>query len=142
HPSLTDSSHSSILPQNPSASIEKIPDGSSNTIIFAEKYSSCNGSNFFWGTTTPNPAGTVLVSGFYNVNLPQPQPPFNGTGPGGITCVPLLLQAPWSGGINVGLADGSVRFVSNGVSLGTATAPGTWPCAIWPADKTPLGADW
>jgi hypothetical protein len=39
-------------------------------------------------------------------------------------------------GINVGLGDGSVRFVSQGVS------PNTWWSAMTPAGNEVLGSDW
>jgi prepilin-type N-terminal cleavage/methylation domain-containing protein len=51
-------------------------------------------------------------------------------------CVPQLLQALSSGGIMVGMGDGSVRGVSQAVSAAT------WGRAIDPADGLPLGTDW
>ena len=38
--------------------------------------------------------------------------------------------------MNIGLGDGSVRFVSGGVS------PTTWASACDPRDGVPLGNDW
>ena len=45
-------------------------------------------------------------------------------------------NSPHSGGIMVGLGDGSVRFVATGVSMPT------WYAAITPANGDQLGADW
>jgi prepilin-type N-terminal cleavage/methylation domain-containing protein len=51
-------------------------------------------------------------------------------------CDPLRLQSFASGGIMVGMGDGSVRGVSQAIS-----AP-TWGKAIDPSDGLPMGADW
>lgn len=51
-------------------------------------------------------------------------------------CNPKLLQAIHTGGILVGLGDGSVRQVTQAVS------PITWGRAIDPADGLPMGNDW
>jgi prepilin-type processing-associated H-X9-DG protein len=45
-------------------------------------------------------------------------------------------QSPHTNGTNVGLGDGSVRFVTQGIS------PTTWALACDPRDGTPLGSDW
>ena len=50
-------------------------------------------------------------------------------------CDPKLPQTAHRGGMNVALADGSVRFVRRSVS------PATWYAANTPADED-LGADW
>jgi hypothetical protein len=46
------------------------------------------------------------------------------------------LQGPSSGGILVGLGDGSVRMVS------TAISQATWIKAVNPQDGQTLGSDW
>lgn len=51
-------------------------------------------------------------------------------------CDPLRLQSMNAGGIVVGLGDGSVRLVSQGVSAAT------WGRAIDPMDGGVLGSDW
>jgi prepilin-type N-terminal cleavage/methylation domain-containing protein len=51
-------------------------------------------------------------------------------------CDPLRLQAFSSGGIMVGLGDGSCRSVYQAIT------PATWGKAIDPQDALPLGADW
>jgi prepilin-type processing-associated H-X9-DG protein len=51
-------------------------------------------------------------------------------------CDPARAQSPHPGGINVCMGDGSVRFVSSGISAAT------WASACDPQDGVPLGADW
>jgi prepilin-type N-terminal cleavage/methylation domain-containing protein len=116
-------------------------DGTSNTIVFAEKYMECGGSansvaDFYWGETggacnrTGGSGGQGSTPGFYTLAQPQPKPiPRNG-------CNPCMLQAPWSGGILVGLGDGSTRMVSSSVSANT------WQYAVRPDDGQVLGSDW
>jgi hypothetical protein len=128
-------------------------DGTSNTMVFAEKYSICGPSNtqqayFYWGETcltcgspgnitgacnrlggTPSGLGSPPL--FYNsqAQLPQFRPPAN-------NCNPCLLQGSFLSGIQVGLGDGSTRMVSPGISVTT------WRNAVNPADGNPLGSDW
>src|SRR5262249_55458612 len=52
------------------------------------------------------------------------------------TCIPWQAQSPHAGGINVCLGDGSVRFLSAGMSVTT------WQNACDPQDGGPLGGDW
>jgi len=122
-------------------------DGTSETIIFAEKYSWCgtatDGAAYFWGEeggacnrlgNNPNSLGSI--PGFYSSGgiIGTSVPPQNQPTPA--NCNPCMLQGPWPGGIVVGLGDGSVRLVSTGIS---AT---TWACAVNPNDGAPLGSDW
>jgi prepilin-type N-terminal cleavage/methylation domain-containing protein len=51
-------------------------------------------------------------------------------------CNPQLLQSFQPGGIQVGMGDGSVRLISEGVT------PVTWGRAIDPQDGLTLGPDW
>ncbi|HZY89179.1 MAG TPA: DUF1559 domain-containing protein [Gemmataceae bacterium] len=148
----------------PVASIPRtFVDGTSNTIIFAEKYMACGPANnsqaaFYWGETCLNcgpqghyndacarvgsPPGvgspplfylssvSVGGAGVQNPGLPPQQKPVP------TACNPCMLQAPNSGGILVGLGDGSVRMVSSG------TSQTTWANAVNPADGNVLGSDW
>jgi prepilin-type N-terminal cleavage/methylation domain-containing protein/prepilin-type processing-associated H-X9-DG protein len=135
-------------------------DGTSNTIIFTEKYGQCeaktslNGgatySGSAWGRSVflPGPynantlgssfgpyfalANRFLVSPNYTFQV-QPAPFDNNTT---AVCDYRRPNSPHSGGINAGLADGSVRFVSAGIS-GT-----TWWAAVTPAGGEVLGVDW
>ncbi len=142
-------------------------DGTSNTIVFSEKYMMCGPSTssvtfFYWGETcldcgpqghyndaclregsTGNASGLGSPPNFYASSVatggtgvqepglpPQNKPtPTNG-------CDPCRLQGPNSGGILVGLGDGSVRMVS------TAISQATWIKAVNPQDGLTLGSDW
>jgi prepilin-type N-terminal cleavage/methylation domain-containing protein len=135
-------------------------DGTSNTIVFAEKFARCDGSG--------SPGGTWWMRGIFNVNgtnnddsypgdrlsaifaggrgrdgtlwftgpaskfLAQPIPYLNQPGP----CDRRLASSPHTAGMNVGLGDGSVRFLTNGISNAT------WWIAVVPNDGLLLGPDW
>jgi prepilin-type N-terminal cleavage/methylation domain-containing protein len=109
-----------------------IPDGTSNTIMFAEHYSndcvySPGTGNRTWGEDNASPSqwGPVLIhAGLFEV---QPMP-------GTQSC--YTAQAYRSSGCQVGLLDGSVRNVHPGIS---AT---TWWQALLPNDGKVLGTDW
>jgi prepilin-type N-terminal cleavage/methylation domain-containing protein len=114
-------------------------DGTSNTIVFAEKYAQCGPqsscADFYWGESggACNRLGTGggqgSVPGFYTLNVPQFTPlPLN--------CNPCMLNSSTTGGILVGLGDGSVRMVAQGISQLT------WAHAVMPNDGIPLGSDW
>ena len=96
------------------------PDGTSTTICFAEVFGTCGSSgdvNNLWGSLWadsnsiwrpgydlgPDKAGN-LVQGYPPAPLPQDSPNYI-TG-----CDPARPQSAHSGGLNVGLADGSVRI--------------------------------
>jgi prepilin-type N-terminal cleavage/methylation domain-containing protein/prepilin-type processing-associated H-X9-DG protein len=117
-----------------------IPDGTSNTTFFAEKLAQCNAGDYGhtygartnywpdWGSTFESTDNGMPTGPAYSF---QPQPkgsPAN--------CDGGLASSPHAGGINVALGDGSVRFVSNGVS------PKTWWSALTPAGGEVLGTDW
>jgi prepilin-type N-terminal cleavage/methylation domain-containing protein len=132
----------------PFASIPRtFPDGTSNTIVFAEKYAICGASAtspvvFFWGETggacnrTNGSLAAIQggsggsIAAFYSLAVPQPAPNFiNG-------CNSCLLQSMTSAGIIVALGDGSARLVSTSISAST------WASAVHPSDGVPLGPDW
>jgi prepilin-type N-terminal cleavage/methylation domain-containing protein len=116
-----------------------ITDGTSNTISFAEKRMICpspGGSVFYWGETgggcsrtVGNPVSGGSIPAFNTLALPQ----FN---PSPVNCNPCLLNSSTDGGILVGLFDGSVRIVSQGISQYS------WSCAVQPNDGLALGSDW
>jgi prepilin-type N-terminal cleavage/methylation domain-containing protein/prepilin-type processing-associated H-X9-DG protein len=116
-----------------------IQDGTSNTIFFTEKLHltfNCTGccnnyDNNYWPDWGP------LISSS-DCGFP--------TGPAAMfqsncrgvpsSCDGNRASTPHTGGINVALADGSVRFVSQSVS------PGTWWSAMTPSGGEVLGSDW
>jgi prepilin-type N-terminal cleavage/methylation domain-containing protein len=123
-----------------------ISDGTSNTIFFSEKTPNCqsgpgawyNGSALF---AENDPGWTVYGPEWYPLFSPSPVNTCGDLcpdGPGSCGSVPGY-GAPVSyhtGGITVGMSDGSVRFVPQGISLGT------WLYALTPASGEVLGSDW
>ncbi len=117
------------------------PDGQSDTIVFAEWYTLCGGVPRIWSEDGQGAyGGDYAEPDFWFFN---PPPAWNGTllplpqfQPAVSACNPLLLQAPYAGGMLVGLGDGSVRLVSSGVSQTT------WTYAVYPNDGQVLGSDW
>jgi type II secretory pathway pseudopilin PulG len=138
--------------------IQSISDGSSNTIFFAEKFRQCkNGGSVFaslWGHGWWNlsymplfAAGNRQGTQGYGINsTPSPVASVNGVvgpnskfqviPPSSTQCNPSLTQAIHTGLILVGLGDGSVRGVSNGVSNNT------WWCATTANGGEVQGNDW
>lgn len=127
-------------------------DGTSNTLLFAEKLSLCgssaggHGNVNLWdlwdnqneslpifATTgypnthsgTPGPFGSryAIPSNTFQVRL-RPS-----------NCDPTLPSTQHTGGMNVALADGSVRFVAAGISYGTCSA------VLTPANGDVIGSD-
>jgi prepilin-type N-terminal cleavage/methylation domain-containing protein len=109
-----------------------IPDGTSNTIMFGERYSHCQGFQdtvAFESNFQGFGAGEHQNPGFFSVAIPQiPASPQ--------TCDGTRLQALTGGVCIVGLCDGSARAVSATIS---AT---TWEYAVLPNDGQVLGTDW
>ena len=108
-------------------------DGTSNTILFAERYAVCNGEWFYWGVA-PIPlieAATVLHPD-QRESVPDRSAPDRWYDP----CTATRANTPHSGGMQIGLADGSVRTLGGGITLDTYRA------ASNPADGLVLGSDW
>jgi prepilin-type N-terminal cleavage/methylation domain-containing protein len=129
----------------------KFTDGTSNTIVMTEMLGSCG--NFPPGSASGGPDGghawswwgfdyaqpAFAVSWTSNTIGPnskfQVQPFPYKPGPTSV-CDPLRASSPHSGGIEALLGDGSVRFLSAGVS-GI-----TWWAACTPDGGETLGNDW
>jgi hypothetical protein len=103
------------------------PDGTSNTMVFAERYQMCNGTPMGWGYTGETEWGPVFAYSSYAKF--QVQPPQR-------DCNPSVPQSIHGGGIQVGIGDGSVRIVNPAITART------WLLATDPADGQPLGSDW
>jgi prepilin-type N-terminal cleavage/methylation domain-containing protein len=121
-------------------------DGTSQTILFAEKYAVCGKSGSLWDAYDIGKGGVTsdwrpLLADSLNWGP-------GAVGPGAkfqlkpnpfmspAVCNPALAQSAHNGGIVVCLSDASVRFVSSGVS-GT-----TWWAALTPSAGDLPGADW
>jgi len=139
-------------------------DGTSNTIMFLEKYTNCgvnvggsgpNGSaETLWSYAyQSNPNAGIPASPVYQILGGLPGLPPAGGGGGASSGVPNARDLPqfaptdaacdyarvqgyFSGGIVVGMGDASIRVVAPGITLTT------WYCALNPADGMSLGADW
>ncbi len=103
------------------------PDGTSNTLLFAEKYARCGTGGSLWGQTAADPWLPVFAAWSYE--------PFQAR-PSAAECDPLRASTPFSGAIQVALADASVRGVRAGI------APETWLAACTPDGGEVLGDGW
>jgi prepilin-type N-terminal cleavage/methylation domain-containing protein/prepilin-type processing-associated H-X9-DG protein len=127
-----------------------IQDGTSNTIFYTERIAvntnQNNGSYWWYGGNTwwewnPKFAGDITGPG--SLFLQQPSKQYcdannaasQQTGVTSSICQ-WLPTTPHTGGINAALGDGSVRFVSEGVS------GNTWWAACTPAAGDELSTDW
>jgi prepilin-type N-terminal cleavage/methylation domain-containing protein len=122
--------------------IERIQDGSSNTIAFTEKSIDCNSTNSsanggsLWGVEWANWWPVVWSSALgepYAFGDPNFLPIFQ---PNANTCDWRRPSTPHIGGMLVSLADGSVRNVNSSVSATTL-----WMAAK-PDDGGVLPSDW
>jgi prepilin-type N-terminal cleavage/methylation domain-containing protein/prepilin-type processing-associated H-X9-DG protein len=132
------------------------PDGLSNTVAFAEQYGTCGNtgdldgagtwgslwadSNNFWRPGFNLGLSKLGARSSLPLDVPlsryPPAKPFQVAPHFFNNCDPEVPQAGHDGGLNVALADGSVRFVAAAVS------PATWAAACDPRDGAPLGSDW
>jgi len=124
-----------------------IPDGTSNTIFFAESFAVCGAGSdyreFIWcedGTPSFAPAfacvncnGAVEYDASQPLGAQIPLPTWNATRPE--NCNPYSVTGMSAGGLQVGMGDGSVRTVNSGVSLAS------WNFAVLPNDGMVIGDD-
>ena len=120
-------------------------DGTSNTILFAERYGRCgrymntgangSGSNAWqwWGYDSAQPAFAVSFGG--NAIGPNSKFQLQPT-PFEINCDVFRASSPHSGVMVVGMGDASVRTLSSGLSNAT------WWAACTANAGDVLGADW
>jgi len=123
-----------------------IQDGTSNTIFLTEKLRQtqictgcCNNynDNFWpdWGPIISSNQDCGEPGGVAAMFQVQPQRCLSGAN-SPILCDGNRASSDHTSGINAALADGSVRFVSQGVS------PATWWAAMTPAGGEILGSNW
>jgi prepilin-type N-terminal cleavage/methylation domain-containing protein len=139
-----------------------IPDGTSNTILHAEKYARCTNTTmapqfrdggtawaystalaFPWQPPPMKPPVKAFAPGFCilafaNQGAPDavgPRSRFQ-VQPREGNCDPTRAATAHTGGIQVGLADGSVR------TLAPTMSGVTWWAAVTPAGGEVLGSDW
>jgi len=136
--------------EKPGGLVTAMPDGTSQTVIFAERYKECSPSSGghtepVWAAqpwNTPNSYWAIAGFGWTTSNLAggtypdwNQGVPFQ-TSPSPANCNWYVTQGAHSGVMVVGLGDGSVRPVTAGVSTAT------WANACNPNDGNPLGSDW
>jgi len=115
---------------NSGLGVATIPDGTSNTVMFAERSGIfSDGTANLWCHGGWNWAYMPMFGYNGNYNLPQQKPTQAQATPG-------YTQTPHTAVMIIGLADGSVRALSGGVSQPT------WQLAVTPADGTPLPSNW
>jgi prepilin-type processing-associated H-X9-DG protein len=112
-----------------------LQDGTSNTIFFMDKLAQCNSGNYpnnYWPDWGP------VLSSSDEGDPTGPGAPTFQQSPRGIpaNCNGGIGSTDHSAGINVALADGSVRGVN------TAISSATWWYALTPAGGETLGSDW
>jgi prepilin-type N-terminal cleavage/methylation domain-containing protein/prepilin-type processing-associated H-X9-DG protein len=106
-----------------------IPDGSSHTVLLAEKLADARATGGGTAWAYPYVSGYWPVFGYFSDAVPQVVPAVNQVQ----FARPSTMHA---GGVQVALADGSVRGVAAGVS------PATWRTAVSPDDGRTAGTDW
>jgi hypothetical protein len=115
----------------------KIPstfsDGTSNIIVFGERYTVCGGMAVGWqmGMCGNPPTWPYYYTSAYYLSLMLPQ-----LAPSVNACDPMRLQSPYAAGLMVGMGDGSVRLVSSGVSQNS------WNLALNPSDGQTFDSSW
>jgi prepilin-type N-terminal cleavage/methylation domain-containing protein/prepilin-type processing-associated H-X9-DG protein len=131
------------------------PDGQSNTIVFAERYARCgmpgtttNGGTLWdwWQTASPfiyqQPGFAISAQGHAGNPNPVGFPPTGNSKfqvqpqPYASNCDPSRAATGHSGGMNIGLGDGSARSLANSIS------DRTWWAAVTPSGGEVLQSDW
>jgi prepilin-type N-terminal cleavage/methylation domain-containing protein len=117
-----------------------IPDGMSNTIFWSEKLAYCLAGGQGGTHLAANGDGhwMPLVGTGVSALSPHIQPQFNIINPN--SCSYAHPSSSHTGTLLVGLGDGSVRNINQGIS--STTAPYTFNLAMVPNDGLPLGSDW
>jgi prepilin-type N-terminal cleavage/methylation domain-containing protein len=145
-------------PRGTGSLASQMPDGTSQTVMFAERYKNCNNSTS-GGCTLPawawnglrnqgDPWSSPTFGAGQDPNLPNSWVMNDGganysnggvgfqAGPSSASCNWWVTQGGHTAVMMVGLGDGSIRGVSQSVSVAT------WVFACTPNDGNPLGNDW
>jgi prepilin-type N-terminal cleavage/methylation domain-containing protein/prepilin-type processing-associated H-X9-DG protein len=118
--------------------------GTTTTIMFAEVYGTCGWSgdvNYLWGSLWAD-SNSIWRPGFNlgsykgGVSGYPPAPMFQVAPNYLANCDPTRPNSPHSQGINVGMGDGSVQFLSQGMS------PTIWAQLCNPTDTSPILGEW
>ncbi len=110
-------------------------DGTSNTIVWGERMCICDGSQIGFRSDTQHIWGengqgrNEFAPTVFSNALFQNKPAVG-------QCNPFVFQSFSTGGVQVGLGDGSVRMVNSSISAAT------WSNALTPRDGNVLGNDW
>jgi len=151
--------------RKPGGILTAMPDGSSNTVLFTERYKLCQPSSGghtdpVWAAhpwSTPNGPWAVAAFGYTTAsNSPYGYPNMNGglsgyypdmgwaagpgapfqTAPSAQNCNWYVMQGAHSGSMQVLMGDGTVRGVTPSVSVQT------WTIACHPSDGQALPSNW
>ena len=148
---LTASVNGSTVSYSSLYSLGGIPDGASNTALFAEKLASCNGFKTPGAPTKLASLWPVFISPDWSPLFAYSDPNYQAgqanselqnwamvpqLAPKVADCDLARVSSPHSSGAIVGMTDGSTRIVTSSV------VASTWMSALMPADGVPLGSDW
>src|SRR5262249_27003733 len=122
---------------------QSFADGTSTTILFAEKYARCTNEGYpeggsLWAYYVTGPTAKPLHPGFaisWNTYSVGPASVFQERPPPD-DCDPTLAATPHIGGMQICFADGSVRALRRSIS------PTTWWALCTPASGDLPGEDW
>jgi hypothetical protein len=154
-----------VLPPIPKIITAAMPNGTSNTIVYVERYTACHRAPFtnrpyetYWAYVQPMPSDEMACAGF---NWPSAAElvgtrwngSYNGGVPGTNTlhatltfqvrptledCINLVPQTAHTGAMQVGLGDASVRAVAGNISITTWRIACNDPLLVGQV----LGSDW
>jgi hypothetical protein len=110
----------------PRYSIANIPDGTSNTVFFTERYGQCGAAGSLRDYPYLPFASVFNICNYYPIQVK----------PTAASCDWTLPKTPHTGGVVVGMGDGSCRSVNSAVSQAT------WFSALTPDDGGVPGTDW